>query len=82
MIAKWETGDYFSVARLFERDASHLLSGLEHSSRRRVHKSTSVIRLRSANTMQHIFTNRAIYIRVGLPGRFSQLAVFDARFYI
>jgi hypothetical protein len=27
-------------------------------------------------------TNLTSYIRVGLPGRFSELAVFDARLYI
>src|SRR6266849_5561903 len=32
--------------------------------------------------MQHIFTNLAVHIRVGLPRRFSELAVFDARLYI
>jgi hypothetical protein len=32
--------------------------------------------------MQHIFTNLAVYISVGLPRRFSELAVFDARLRI
>jgi hypothetical protein len=38
--------------------------------------------LGSANTMRHIVTNLAIHIRIGLPRGFSELAVFDARFYI
>ncbi len=37
---------------------------------------------RSANTVRHIVTNLAAYIRVALPRRFSELAVFDARLYI
>jgi hypothetical protein len=41
-----------------------------------------VIRPRSANTGRHIVTNLAVHIRVGLPRRFSKLAVFDARLYI
>jgi hypothetical protein len=36
----------------------------------------------SANTMRHIVTSLAVHIRVGLPGSFSELAVFDARLYI
>ena len=32
--------------------------------------------------MRHIITNRAIHTRVGLAMGFSELAVFDARFYI
>src|ERR1700730_13330111 len=38
-----------------------------------------VIRPRSANPMQRIFTNLGVHIRVRLPRRFSELAVFDAR---
>jgi hypothetical protein len=32
--------------------------------------------------MLQIITNLAVHIRVGLPRRVSELAVFDARFYI
>ena len=41
-----------------------------------------VIRPRSANTMRHIVTSLAVHVRVGIPSRFSELAVFDARLYI
>jgi len=32
--------------------------------------------------MRHIVTSLAVHIRVGLPGSFSELAVFDAHLYI
>jgi len=32
--------------------------------------------------MRHMVTNLAVHIRVGILGRFSELAVFDARLYI
>ena len=32
--------------------------------------------------MLQIVTNLGVHIRVGLPRRFSELAVFDARLYI
>jgi len=41
-----------------------------------------LIRPQSANTMRHIVTDLAAQIRDTLPRRFSELAVFDARFYI
>ena len=32
--------------------------------------------------MRHIVTSLSVHIRVGLPRRFSELAVFDARLYV
>jgi hypothetical protein len=37
---------------------------------------------RSANTMRHTVINLAAHIRDALPGRFAELAVFDACLYI
>ncbi len=37
---------------------------------------------KSRQVSRHIVTNLAVHIRVALPRRFSELAVFDARLYI
>ena len=46
------------------------------------HFPLAVIGQRLTNSVQHFLTNLAVHIRVRLPRRFSELAVFDARFYI
>jgi hypothetical protein len=48
----------------------------------RIMEGLPVIRPRSANPVRHIVTSLAVHIRAGLPRRFSELAVFDARLYI
>ena len=83
-----------ATARRVSRDA--FLTGVIASMERPAHRTTldewslhnpmmsesPVIRPRSANSMQHTFTNLAVHIRVRLPRRFSELAVFYARLYI